>query len=53
MREFGRLPRRGEVRDIGQFRFKVLHADSRRVHLLQLTLIGLDSGESEAAAQPR
>ena len=35
---FGHLPKRGEVRDIGRFRFKVLHADSRRIHLLQLTL---------------
>ncbi len=38
MREFGRLPKRGETRSIGRFRFKVLHADSRRVHLLQLAV---------------
>jgi len=39
MREFGRLPRRGEAREIDGFRFKVLHADSRRLHLLQLTVL--------------
>lgn len=46
-RAFGHLPRRGEVEDIVgeadmpagmRLRFKVLHADSRRVHLLQLML---------------
>ncbi|MDX9740271.1 MAG: transporter associated domain-containing protein [Gammaproteobacteria bacterium] len=36
MSEFGRLPRRGETLDVDRFRFKVLHADSRRVHLLQV-----------------
>ena len=34
---FGRLPRRGEVLSIDRFRFKVLNADSRRIHLLQVT----------------
>ncbi len=38
MRQFGHLPKRGEAIDIGQFRFKVLHADSRRINLLQLIL---------------
>jgi magnesium and cobalt transporter len=38
MNAFGHLPKRGEVRDIDRFRFKVLHADSRRIHLLQLTI---------------
>jgi magnesium and cobalt transporter len=38
MNAFGHLPKRGEVRDIGRFRFKILHADSRRIHLLQLTM---------------
>jgi magnesium and cobalt transporter len=38
MREFGHLPKRGETRSIGRFRFKVLHADSRRIHLLQLSV---------------
>ncbi len=38
MNAFGHLPKRGELRDIDRFRFKVLHADSRRIHLLQLTM---------------
>lgn len=37
MQRFGRLPRRGEVISIDRFRFKVLSADSRRIHLLQVT----------------
>nr|MBV6630016.1 CBS domain-containing protein [Oceanococcus sp. HetDA_MAG_MS8] len=39
-----RVPRRGEELQIGEFRFKVLRADSRRVHLLQVTV-----AEAEAA----
>lgn len=50
MREFGRLPRRGEAHDIGRFRFKVLHADSRRVHLLQLILLDEESPPTESPA---
>jgi len=51
MREFGHLPRRGEVRQIGRLRFKVLHADSRRLHLLQLTVLPADtaSGGTQTA----
>ncbi len=30
----GRMPERGDTAAIGPFRFEVLHADSRRVHLL-------------------
>ena len=32
----GHLPIRGEAVDIGPFRFKVLRADSRRIHLLSI-----------------
>ncbi len=39
MHAFGHLPKRGETIDVGRFRFKVLHADSRRLHLLQLTVL--------------
>ena len=35
----GHLPSRGEKVEIGPFRFVVLHADSRRVHLLKLVLL--------------
>lgn len=36
---FGHLPKRGEVIDINNFKFKVLHSDNRRIHLLELSLI--------------
>ncbi|WP_263144201.1 HlyC/CorC family transporter [Pseudomonas sp. RIT-PI-AD] len=37
MGSFGHLPKRNETTEIGDFRFRVLNADSRRVHLLRLT----------------
>ncbi|HSC83551.1 MAG TPA: HlyC/CorC family transporter [Pseudomonas sp.] len=37
MHAFGHLPKRNEVTEIGTYRFRVLNADSRRVHLLRLT----------------
>ncbi len=48
MRQFAHLPRRGESIDIGPFHFKVLHADSRRINLLQLTL----KAAGEVAQEP-
>ncbi len=46
MRTFGHLPKRGEKCEIGRFHFKVLHADSRRIHLLQMTLQADDATSS-------
>jgi magnesium and cobalt transporter len=37
--EIGHLPKRGERVVIGKLLFKILRADSRRVHMLQLTLL--------------
>ena len=37
--EIGHLPGRGERIAIGNLLFKVLRADSRRVHMLQLTIL--------------
>ncbi|GAB3374462.1 HlyC/CorC family transporter [Azotobacter armeniacus] len=34
---FGHLPKRNETIDVGDFRFRVLNADSRRIHLLRLS----------------
>ncbi|KAB7628259.1 HlyC/CorC family transporter [Alkalilimnicola sp. S0819] len=34
---FGRLPRRGESVELGAFRFQVIRADNRRIHLLMVT----------------
>ena len=36
---FGRLPKRGDGVTIGEFRFRVVRADSRRVHTLQVERI--------------
>lgn len=38
MHEFGRLPKIGEIVSYGRYDFKVLNADKRRVHLLQVTM---------------
>jgi len=35
----GHMPKRGERVDIERFRFKVLRADSRRIHLLEVRLL--------------
>lgn len=35
---FGHLPRRGESTTVGRFQFNVQRADSRRVHLFQVTV---------------
>jgi magnesium and cobalt transporter len=45
---FGHLPRRGEVVELAGFRFEILHADSRRVHLIRATR--LDASASAEAA---
>lgn len=37
---FGHVPKRGEQVDIDQLSFKVLRADNRRVHLLELSMPG-------------
>ncbi len=37
--KLGHLPSRGEKVDFGNFRFVVLHADNRRVHLLKLVIL--------------
>lgn len=37
MHELGRLPRKGESLELGDFRFRVLQADRRRVHSVEVT----------------
>lgn len=39
MNAFGHLPKRNEVVELEGFRVRVLNADSRRVHLLRITVI--------------
>lgn len=36
--QFARLPKRGEVLEYGSYMFEVLRADSRRIHLLKVTV---------------
>ena len=38
MKEIGHMPKPGESANIGTFLFKVLAADSRRIHLVQVTV---------------
>ena len=39
MQGFGRMPSRGEQISIGRFRFTILSADSRRIHLLDVSAL--------------
>ncbi len=38
MRQFGHLPKVGEVTSFGRYDFKILNADKRRIHLLKVRL---------------
>ena len=51
MMELGRLPKRGEMVDIDRFRFKIVRADNRRVHLLELQILDTPS-ESTDPSEP-
>ena len=44
MKEFGHLPSRGEVVQMGELRFEVLNADTRRLRLMRVSPIGCRSG---------
>lgn len=37
MKQFGHLPRRNEMASLDNFRFRVLNADKRQIHLLRMT----------------
>ena len=39
MTSFGHVPERGESVTVGAIVFQILNADSRRVHLLRVTLL--------------
>jgi magnesium and cobalt transporter len=36
LKAFGHLPKRGETIKLANYRFKVLHSDNRRIHLLEI-----------------
>ncbi len=48
MLEIGRLPERGEIVNVKNYRFKVLRADNRRIHLLELTLPTTHQAQSKS-----
>jgi magnesium and cobalt transporter len=48
--QLGHVPKRGEQVEIGRFRFVVLRADNRRVHLLKLILLPDDRLQPAALA---
>ena len=50
LKAFGRLPKRGELTTLGGFRFRVLRADSRRLHTLQVERIAPPAGNDDGAA---
>ncbi len=47
LRAFGRLPKRGETTTIDGFRFRVVRADSRRLHTLQVEPPPPQPGEAD------
>ena len=49
MMELGRLPKGGETVDLDRFHFRVLRADNRRIHLLEMTL---GDGQEPTPAAP-
>lgn len=42
IQRFGHVPKRGEMLTFGNFTFEVLHADKRRVHLVEVSLLPVD-----------
>ena len=52
LQAFGRLPKRGESTTIGNFRFKVVRADSRRIYTLQVERLAPEPEENSPAGAP-
>ncbi len=46
MSAFGHLPKRNEIIEVDRMRFRVLNADSRRLHLLRITPLNKSSKQS-------
>ncbi|QKT03105.1 CBS domain-containing protein [Ectothiorhodospiraceae bacterium 2226] len=49
LNRFGRMPKRGETVDLGAFHFRVLRADNRRIHLLDMSLRAAPAATADAA----
>ncbi len=45
MQSFGHLPGRDETTTLGEFRFRVLYADNRQIHLLRVSRLGKPAEE--------
>jgi magnesium and cobalt transporter len=52
LQAFGRLPKRGETATIGDFLFRVVRADSRRLYTLQVEPVAAKVTESGEASPP-
>ena len=52
LQAFGRLPKRGEATTIGNFRFKVVRADSRRIYTLHVERLAPEPEENSPAGAP-
>jgi magnesium and cobalt transporter len=50
LQAFGRLPKRGETATIGELRFRVVRADSRRLHTLQVEPVAAPAAAETPAA---
>ena len=50
LKGFGRLPKRGESTTIGNFRFRVIRADSRRIYTLQVEKLSAEPEGPEPGA---
>ena len=53
LNSFGRLPKRGELVQLGGFSFKILRADGRRVYLIQVKRVESDEEKSTAETSER
>ena len=52
LQAFGRLPKRGEVATLGNLRFRVVRADSRRLHTLHVEPVQAAPAEPDRAGAP-
>jgi magnesium and cobalt transporter len=50
MHELGRLPRKGETLQLGEFHFRVLQADRRRVQSVEVTRSSSSPADGDVAA---
>lgn len=51
MNTFGHLPKKGETVELEGFQFKVMRADNRRVHLMQVMRV--EQGDADEEQQPK